>query len=215
MIDSGSEATVGLTAAIAAFGTTVIGSIGYVGVFLLMVAESMVLPVPSEAVMPFAGFTVAEHTLSWAGVIACATLGSIVGSIIGYAIGRYGGRPFVDRFGRYLLLDKEDLDTADRFFRKRGGVTILVSRFIPIVRHLISIPAGMGRMALLPFCLFTVIGAGIWNTFLTWCGFVLQKNWSTVLRYSHIIDIVVIVILVGLVGLYVARHLLKKKRAAR
>jgi membrane protein DedA with SNARE-associated domain len=206
---------VGLTAAIAAFGTKVIGSIGYVGVFLLMTAESMVLPVPSEAVMPFAGFTVAEHTLSWVGVIAFATLGSIVGSLIGYAIGRFGGRPFVDRFGRYLLLDREDLDTADRFFQNRGGITIFVSRFIPIVRHLISIPAGMGRMSLLPFCVFTVVGAGIWNTFLTWAGFVLQKNWDTVLRYSHIIDIVVVVILAGLVALYVARHLLKKKRAAR
>ena len=205
----------GLTAAIAAFGTTVIGAIGYVGVFLLMVAESMVLPVPSEAVMPFAGFTVAEHTLSWAGVIVFATLGSIVGSLIGYAIGRYGGRPFVDRFGRYLLLDKRDLDATDRFFRKRGWMTILIARFIPIIRHLISIPAGMGRMSLLPFCVFTVIGAGLWNTFLTWLGYTLQRNWDHVLRYSHVIDIAVIVILAGLLALYIARHLLRRRREAR
>jgi membrane protein DedA with SNARE-associated domain len=204
---------VGITESIAAFGTQVIAGIGYVGVFLLMIAESMVLPVPSEAVMPFAGFSVAEHSLSWPGVILSATLGSIIGSLIGYAIGRFGGKPFLLRFGKYLLLDSEDLEKTTRFFQRRGSVTILVSRFIPIVRHLISIPAGMGSMPLLPFCLFTVIGAGAWNAFLTWCGFVLRNNWETVLRYSHVIDIVVIVLLVALVILYVARHLTRRKRA--
>jgi membrane protein DedA with SNARE-associated domain len=203
----------GITESIAAFGTHVIAGIGYVGVFLLMIAESMVLPVPSEAVMPFAGFSVAEHSLSWPGVILSATLGSIIGSLIGYAIGRFGGKPFLLRFGKYLLLDSEDLEKTTRFFQRRGSVTILVSRFIPIVRHLISIPAGMGSMPLLPFCLFTVIGAGAWNAFLTWCGFVLRNNWETVLRYSHVIDIVVIVLLVALVILYVARHLTRRKRA--
>lgn len=204
----------GITETIAAFGTHVIGSIGYIGVFLLMVAESMVLPMPSEAVMPFAGFVVAEKTLSWAGVIVSATLGSIVGSLIGYAIGRYGGRPFVRRFGKYLLLDTEDLATTDRFFQRRGGITIFVARFIPIVRHLISIPAGMGSMPLLPFGIFTIVGAGLWNSFLTWCGFVLQKNWGTVMRYSHAIDIAVVALLGGLLVLYVARHLVRRKKRA-
>ncbi len=203
----------GITESIAAFGTQVIAGIGYVGVFLLMIAESMVLPVPSEAVMPFAGFSVAEHSLSWPGVILSATLGSIIGSLIGYAIGRFGGKPFLLRFGKYLLLDSEDLEKTTRFFQRRGSVTILVSRFIPIVRHLISIPAGMGSMPLLPFCLFTILGAGAWNAFLTWCGFVLRNNWETVLRYSHVIDIVVIVLLAALVVLYVARHLMRRKRA--
>ena len=198
----------GITESIAAFGTHIIGSIGYVGVFLLMVAESMVLPLPSEAVMPFAGFTVAEGTLSWAGVIAAATLGSIVGSLIGYAIGRFGGRP-------YLLLDESDLEMTDRFFQRRGSLTIFISRFIPVVRHLISIPAGISRMSLLPFCVFTVLGAGLWNSFLTWVGFELKKNWAAVLRYSHLIDIAVLILLAGLVVLYVLRHLLKRRRAAQ
>ena len=202
----------GITESIAAFGTHVIGSIGYLGVFLLMTAESMILPVPSEAVMPFAGFAVAESTLGWAGVIAAATLGSIVGSLIGYAIGRFGGRPFLSRFGKYLLLDSDDLAATERFFERRGSVTILVSRFIPIVRHLISIPAGMGSMKLLPFCVFTVIGAGLWNAFLTWCGFALKSNWSTVMRYSHWIDIGVVVLLVALAALYVGRHLSRRRR---
>ncbi|MGO9308505.1 MAG: DedA family protein [Spirochaetia bacterium] len=204
----------GITESLAAFGTHVIGSIGYVGVLLLMVAESMVLPVPSEAVMPFAGFVVAEKTLGGAGVIASATLGSIVGSLIGYAIGKFGGRPFLARFGKYLLLDAGDLAATDRFFQRRGSVTILISRFIPIVRHLISIPAGMASMKLVPFCAFTIIGAGLWNTFLTWCGFVLRSNWTVVTRYSHWIDIGVVVLIAGLVVLYLARHLLKRRRRA-
>jgi membrane protein DedA with SNARE-associated domain len=202
---------VGITESLAVFGTHVIGTIGYVGVFLLMVAESMVLPMPSEAVMPFAGFVVAEGTLSWAGTILAATLGSIVGSFIGYAIGRFGGRPFVLRFGKYLLLDRRDLELTDRFFTRRGSVTIFVARFIPIVRHLISIPAGMGEMKLLPFAGFTILGAGLWNSFLTWCGFLLQKNWTRVMRYSHVIDYAVVALLVILVALYVARHLRRRQ----
>ena len=205
----------GITESIAAFGTHVIQSIGYVGVFLLMVAESMVLPVPSEAVMPFAGFTVAEGSLSWAGVIVFATLGSIAGSLVGYAIGRWGGRPFVTRFGRYLLIDHEDLEWTDGFFQKRGSLTILIARFIPIVRHLISIPAGISRMKLLPFCCFTVLGAGLWNSFLTGCGFLLRKNWDTVLRYSRVIDVVVLALLALLVAWYVGRHLVRRARRRR
>jgi membrane protein DedA with SNARE-associated domain len=207
-------ARTGITESIAAFGTHVIQSIGYAGVFLLMVAESMVLPVPSEAVMPFAGFTVAEGSLSWAGVIGFATLGSIVGSLMGYAIGRWGGRPFVSRFGKYFLIDADDLAWTDGFFQRRGNLTILVARFIPIVRHLISIPAGISRMKLLPFCLFTIVGAGLWNAFLTGCGYLLRKNWDAVLRYSRVIDIVVLALLVLLVAWYVGRHLLKRRRSA-
>ncbi|MGA2765442.1 MAG: DedA family protein [Spirochaetia bacterium] len=200
----------GITALIADLGTRIIGSIGYGGVFLLMVAESMVLPVPSEAVMPFAGFLVADQALAPVGVVAFATLGSIIGSLIGYAIGRFGGRAFVSRWGRYLLLDERDLAWTDRFFQSRGGVTILVSRFIPIVRHLISIPAGMGRMGLPGFIIFTIVGAGIWNTFLTWCGYSLKRNWSTVMRFSHLIDIAVVVILAALLGLFLVRHLRRR-----
>ncbi len=203
----------GITESIAAFGTHVIQAIGYGGVFLLMVAESMVLPVPSEAVMPFVGFSVAEGALSWPGAIGAATLGSILGSLIGYAIGRWGGRPFVTRFGRYALINEEDLAWTDGFFRRRGALTILVSRFIPIVRHLISIPAGISRMRLFPFCLFTIVGAGLWNAFLTWCGFELRRNWDTVLRYTRMIDIVVLVLLALLVAWYVGRHLVRRRRA--
>lgn len=201
----------GITEFIASIATLVIQSLGYAGVFILMIMESMVLPVPSEAVMPFAGFLVADGAFSPILVLVAATLGSIVGSMASYAIGLYGGRPFLNRFGKYLLLNREDLERTDRFFRRRGSPTILISRFIQIVRHLISIPAGLGKMPLLPFAVFTVIGAGIWNAFLTWCGYVLRKNWERVMAYSRYIDIAVIVIGLALIALFIWRHLVRRK----
>ena len=202
----------GITEFLAAVGTRMMEATGYAGVFLLMVAESMVLPVPSEAVMPFAGFLVAEGSMSAVAAVGFATLGSLVGSLLSYAIGRFGGRPFIAKYGKVLLLDASDLERTDGFFRRRGAVTIFVSRFIPVVRHLISIPAGMGRMRLLPFCLFTVVGAALWNSFLTWCGFALRANWDAVLRYARLVDVGVLVVLAGLVALFVFRHLRVRRR---
>ena len=201
----------GLTEFIANFATAFIDKIGYAGVFMLMTMESMVFPVPSEAVMPFAGFLVAEGKFTFAGAILFSTIGSIVGSLISYAMGVWGGRPFIDRFGKYLLLDRKDLEFTERFFTKYGSATIFVSRFIPVVRHLISIPAGTGKMRLLPFAVYTVIGAALWNAFLTVAGYYLRQNWSEVMQYSHIIDIVVIVLLAGLVGFFVYKHLGRRK----
>jgi membrane protein DedA with SNARE-associated domain len=202
----------GLTAFIAEFATHLIETLGYPSVFILMVMESMVFPVPSEAVMPFAGFLIVQKSFSFAMVIMVSTAGSIVGSLISYAIGYYGGMPFVKKFGKYALLDVEELEATQRFFKKRGEITILICRFIPVVRHLISIPAGIGKMNLLTFSVFTVIGAGLWNAFLTYVGYVLKNNWAQVMKYSHVIDIVVVVFLAGLVGLYVLKQTGKRKR---
>jgi membrane protein DedA with SNARE-associated domain len=124
--------------------------------------------------------------------VVVSTLGSIAGSLISYYMGAWGGEPFVRRFGRYLLLDVHHLEITKNFFRKYGEKAIFISRFIPVVRHLISIPAGVGRMNLWKFSLYTVIGAGLWNAFLTWVGFVLKENWSVVRHYTEIIDIIVV-----------------------
>ncbi len=200
----------GLTESILTLGTAAIGRLGYAGVFLLMAAESMVLPVPSEAVMPFAGFLVAEGVFSWILAVGLATLGSITGSLLSYVIGRSGGRALLARHGRYLLLSVEDLERTDRFFQRRGRATIFVARFIPVVRHLISLPAGAARMKLLPFSLSTIVGAGIWNAFLTGCGFVLGSDWATVARYGRTVDIVAACLLLGAVALWVLRHLRRR-----
>jgi membrane protein DedA with SNARE-associated domain len=165
---------------------------GYSSVFMLMTLESMVAPVPSEAVMPFAGFLIEEGRFSFAGVIFFSTLGSIVGSLLSYYIGYWGGRPLAERYGKYLLLEKHQLDMTERFFQKRGEITIFISRFIPVVRHLISLPAGFGKMNVFKFSLYTIIGAGMWNAFLAYAGYVLKSNWKEVMKYSHVVDLVVL-----------------------
>jgi membrane protein DedA with SNARE-associated domain len=204
----------GITEFIAAWGTRIIDTTGYLGVFFLMVIESMIPPVPSEAIMPFVGFLIAEGSMSAAAALALATLGSLVGSLGFYALGRYGGRPLVARYGRVFRLDERALDKAEAFFRRRGGITILVARFIPVVRPLISIPAGMAKMRLVPFCFYTIVGAAAWNAILVGCGIVLRRNWDAVLRYSKWLDIVALVLLVGLVVLLVVRHLRRRRRKA-
>jgi membrane protein DedA with SNARE-associated domain len=181
----------------------VVSVANYAGIFVLMVMESMVFPVPSEAVMPFAGFLVSSGQLGLLAVIAVSTLGSIVGSLIAYGIGFKGGRPFVEKYGRYFLLNKKHLDKAHSFFEKRGEITILVSRFIPVVRHLISIPAGSAKMNLGRFVLFTAIGAGAWNSILTYAGMALKDNWEAVMSYASWLDAAVIAVLVILIAYFV------------
>lgn len=192
----------GLTAWIANTATHFIDSTGYLGIMILMALESMVAPIPSEAVMPFAGFAVSNGTLSWEGVILFSTLGSILGSLIGYLMGAKGGRPLVEKWGKYILLDIHDLDITEKWFTNKGDITVFVCRFIPVVRHLISIPAGIGRMNLLKFSIYTIIGAGLWNSTLTIAGYYLQENWVEIMKYSHIIDYVIVAAIILVVIYY-------------
>ena len=170
----------------------------------------MVLPVPSEAVMPFAGFLVADGKFTFILVIIISTLGSLVGSLISYAIGYYSEKALIHKYGKFLLLDAEELDATDRFFNKYGDVTIFICRFIPVVRHLISIPAGIAEMNIWKFVLFTVIGAGLWNTFLAFVGFHLRSNWEAVMKYSKIIDVFVLLLLAALIAYYIYKHIKKR-----
>jgi membrane protein DedA with SNARE-associated domain len=189
-------------------------STGYLTVFVTMVMESMVLPVPSEAVMPFAGFLVAEGKFTFFWVVLISTAGSLLGSAISYAIGYYCEKAVIHKYGKFLLLDKEELDATERFFNKYGEATIFISRFIPVVRHLISIPAGFARMDFLKFYLFTALGAGLWNSFLAFSGFYLKSNWEAVMKYSRYIDVAVLLLLAALVGYFVYKHIKRhlKKR---
>lgn len=191
----------GITEWIAFHAVAFIAATSYPGIFLLMVLESMVFPIPSEAVMPFAGFGIFDGKFTFTGVIIASTLGSIVGSLASYIMGYYGGKPFIKKFGKYLLLDTHDLEITERFFSKRGELTIFISRFIPVIRHMISIPAGLGKMNIWKFIVYTMLGAGLWNAFLTYVGYKLKENWTEVMKYSHAIDIVVVLVL-GLAFLY-------------
>jgi len=200
----------GITEFLAQYITRFIESTGYVTVFITMVMESMVFPVPSEAVMPFAGFLVAEGKFTFFLVVLISTFGSITGSLISYAIGYYGEHAIVRKYGRFLMLDNEELDATESFFNKYGEVTIFISRFIPVVRHLISIPAGFAQMNVIRFTIFTVIGAGLWNSFLAYCGFYLKSNWEAIMKYSKVVDVLVMIILAALFLYFVYRHIKKR-----
>jgi membrane protein DedA with SNARE-associated domain len=197
-----------ITEWIADHAVRVLDATGYLGAGLLMALESMIAPVPSEAVMPFAGFLVADGKWSFWPAILAAGSGSLAGSAISYAMGYYGGRPFVLKVGKYLLLNTHDLEWTERFFHEnRGTWTVFFCRFIPVVRHFISIPAGTGRMPLMPFLVATGTGASIWNTFLLVCGLKLREHWDVVQQYSHQVDIVVVLLLVaGAVWFYYSRR---------
>lgn len=170
---------------------------GYAGAAGLMTLESMIVPIPSEAVMPFVGFLVADGKWSLAGAILATSLGSILGSTLSYLMGYYGGKPLVLLVGKYLLLNVHDLERTEQFFHRRSGaVTLFISRFIPVVRHFVSIPAGIGRMPFLTFLITTLIGATLWNTFLLFCGMKLREHWSVVQKYSHQVDYVVVAAIV-------------------
>ena len=190
-----------------AYITAIIHKIGYFGIFILMVLESMIAPVPSEAVMPFAGFLVYSGKFNLFLTILASSIGSIIGSLLSYYIGFYGGRPFVMKLGRYLFLEEAQLDFTINFFKKYGAITIFISRFIPVVRHLISIPAGVGRMGIKKFVFYTLAGATLWNSFLIYVGMKLGENWQSISKYTEQIDILIVVLIVIAVVYYFYMHI--------
>jgi membrane protein DedA with SNARE-associated domain len=201
----------GLTEFIIHYATAFIEKTGLLGIGLLMTLESMVAPVPSEGVMPFAGFLWFEGKFSFWPIVIASTVGSLIGSLISYSIGALLGEPFVHRFGKVLLLNEHHLAKTKTFFARYGEKTVFISRFVPVVRHLISIPAGVGRMNLVRFCVYTVIGAGLWNAFLTWVGFQLGSNWQLVRKWSEIIDVMIVISIVAIV-IFFFYHQRKRKQ---
>jgi membrane protein DedA with SNARE-associated domain len=175
---------------------SIINAGGYVGIIFLMSMESMIAPVPSEAVMPFAGFLWFSGDMSFWPIVLASTLGSIIGSLISYAMGFYGGRAFIINYGKYFFLNEKHLLMTENFFARFGNKAIFISRFIPVVRHLISIPAGIGGMSIPRFVVYTTIGAGMWNAFLTYVGYALGSNWTEIKKYTEGIDIVIFIIIV-------------------
>ena len=162
------------------------GAVGYIGVMLAMAIESAMVPLPSELILPYAGFLVSDTTQlepltkgpwSFWIVAIVATIGNTLGSLVAYAIGAYGGRPFLERYGRYLLIRPHEIELADRFFEKYGNATVFIGRLLPIVRTFISFPAGVARMPIGPFILYSTAGAFIWSLLLVYAGTVLGAHW--------------------------------------
>ncbi|MGA9079834.1 MAG: DedA family protein [Halobacteriota archaeon] len=189
-----------------------IEQLGYAGVALAMAIESAFIPLPSEVIMPFAGYVAWEGKLSLLGVAIAGTIGCLIGSLVIYSIGAYGGRPLLERYGRYILVRTSELDRADTWFARHGEITVFISRVLPIIRSFISLPAGIARMDIKKFSLYTTLGSFPWCFALAYVGFLLGPQWATIERLFRYLDIVVIVGFVALVG-YLIYH--RKHIAAR
>ena len=187
-----------------------ITELGYLGIFAAMVMESAALPIPSEIVMPFAGFVAFQGHLDFLGVVLAGTLGNLVGSVILYYIGLKGGRPALMRYGKYILVSEREIKIAEEWFRKFGSKVIFFSRLLPVVRTFVSLPAGTAKMDVKKFSFYTLLGSIPWNIMLTYAGFVLGENWHQIEGIFRAFDIVIIgAVLVVLV--YFAYVLFKKK----
>ena len=197
---------------------------GYLGVFALIAIENIFPPIPSEVILLFGGFMTTNTSLNIVFMIIAATLGSLLGAIVLYYIGKIFNKERLKRIvsgkvGKVLRLKEKGIDKADEWFDSKGNITVFFCRFVPIVRSLISIPAGMSEMPILKFLIYTIVGSAIWNTVLIVLGNRVGENWESILgifdRYSHIVVIVLIIIFVGfLIWFYKFRKNSKKKTKA-
>jgi len=186
---------------------SIIGFVGYAGIFLLMLAESCGIPMPSEVIMPFSGFLVADGRLNFWLVVLMGTLGNLAGSWLAYWIGLRGGRLLIEKYGKYILISRHDLDLADKWFAKRGEATVFIGRLLPIVRTYISFPAGIAKMDFKKFSLYTFLGALPWSILFAWLGVKMGNHWELIRAKLHNFDLALSFLILVLIGLYVWRHL--------
>ena len=180
-----------ISAEVARAIVTALSAAGYAGLLGLMAAESACIPLPSEVILPFAGYLVSRGQMNLYLVATVGALGCNLGSAVAYAIGRYGGRPAVGRWGWYVLLTRHDLDLADRFFDRFGGITVLIARLLPVVRTYIALPAGIARMPQLRFHIYTFVGSWPWCFLLAYAGMLLGDRWGSapwLARSFHYLD---------------------------
>jgi membrane protein DedA with SNARE-associated domain len=194
---------------LAGFTIAVISAGGYLGVMLLMAIESACIPLPSEIIMPFAGYLVftGRFNLFWAAT--AGALGCNLGSVVAYEIGYYGGRPLVEKYGRYIWLSRHDLDVAERFFQRFGSAAVFLARLLPVIRTFIALPAGLARMPRLRFHLYTFAGSWPWCFALAWVGMKLGQQWDKDPRLRHVLhrmDVVIAVVLLAAAVWFVRSH---------
>ena len=193
----------------------VIQALGYGGVALLMAIESACIPLPSEVIMPFAGYLVSRGVMNLWLVSLAGAIGCVVGSVGAYYVGAFGGRPLVERYGKYILVSHHDLELADRFFLRWGQLAVFIARLLPVVRTFIAFPAGVARMPMAPFLVYTFVGSFIWSLGLAYVGVVLGDNWESLKVYFHRFDAVIALLLVAGAAWWVWRHLRSTREAAR
>src|SRR5258705_11416995 len=201
------------------FIVATISLLGYSGIVLLMAIESACIPLPSEIIMPFSGYLVSTGQMNLWAVGFAGAVGCVLGSLVAYWVGMYGGRPLIEKYGRYVLLSRQDLDMADRWFAKRGEVIVFVSRLLPAIRTFIAFPAGVARMDLKRFVLYTFAGSLPWCLGLAYIGQKLGDKWNqddTLKTWFHRFDFVIGIVGVLLAAWWIWRHLkhLRKERQA-
>lgn len=175
------------------FITSVISSLGYGGIFFLMILESALIPIPSEIIMPFSGFLASTGKLNSVGVILAGSLGNLVGSVITYYLGIRLGRAFLIKYGKYILFRVHHLVWTEQLFQKYGDKISFVGRLLPGVRTYISLPAGIGKSNFIKFVVYTLVGSIIWNSLLTYAGIQLGRSWQHIDKYSGYLDIIAVV----------------------
>lgn len=194
----------------ASFIQELVVGMGYPGLFLLIALESTLVPIPSELVMPFAGYLAVKGQFSLTAVVVINSVAALTGSAISYWIGMAGGKPLLMKYGKYALIRTKDIERTEVFFARHGRATILIGRFLPVIRHIISLPAGVARMPLIPFLTQTFIGATVWGTVLILLGYELGDDFvGFAKKLKHIdlmIGIVIIVILLALLVHFVVRR---------
>ena len=190
---------------------TTYNTLGWPGVIALMAVESVFFPIPSEAVMPLSGWMLiaAEGRSAWLVLFAglCGSIGSLIGAVFIYAIGALGGRPLLERYGKYILITRLDLDTANRWFDKYGTWAVFLSRLVPVARSLISLPAGVYRMPIIPFILLTFAGSFIWSLALAFAGYQLGENWETIRSVIQPVEIPILIVALLILAYYAYRRL--------
>ncbi len=204
------------------FVITQVVKYGYAAILVLMVAESACIPIPSEVTMLFGGALTsaavvttfhAQHHLNFIVVGLVGSLGNLVGSWIAYGVGRAGGRPLIDRWGRYVLLRPHEVDRAEAWFRDHGPAAVFFSRLLPVVRTFISLPAGVAEMPLGPFTIYTVAGCLPWTFALAGAGYAVGQNWEHVSKYFGPASIAFAVVIVAAIGWWVVRRLRTRGQA--
>ncbi len=188
------------------FVINMISTFGYTGILVTMAIESACIPLPSEIIMPFSGYLVTTGQFTMLGVTLAGAIGNVVGSIIAYYAGVWGGRPFVERYGPYFLVSHHDLDVADRWFEKYGEAAVFFSRMLPVVRTFISLPAGIARMNFPRFVLFTFFGALPWCYLLAYIGVKMGDEWEHLREYFHQFDVVIGLCLALAAGYFLWSH---------
>jgi len=192
--------------------TNIISSHGYLATGFLMLLESCNIPIPSEIVIPFSGFLVVKEGFSFWGVVLASSLGCLIGSDISYFIGRWGGRPFLEKYGKYLLITKKDITISERWFDKYGEWTTFLSRMLPFIRTFISLPLGIYKVGFAKFNLFTFVGSFFWSLLLTYLGVIAGNNWEIVQKYIEKFSLLIVLITLAAIVYFVYHKLRELKK---